>query len=82
MNRIEHVTHRTMVPLQRHTNVFRCITVYAREFLKHILTYLYCTKYNEIDVCHSDTQMYVPHKEDMNSINILDANSSNMRNDI
>ena len=24
--------------------------------IKHILIYLYCTKYNEINVCHSDIQ--------------------------
>ena len=24
------------------------------EFSKHILTSLYCTKYNEINICHSD----------------------------
>ena len=27
--------------------------------LKHILTYLACTKYNEINISHSDTQKHV-----------------------
>ena len=28
----------------------------GREFLKRILTHLYCTKYNEINVCHLNIQ--------------------------
>ena len=28
-----------------------------------LLTYLYCTKYNEISVCHSDIQKHVSYKK-------------------
>ena len=28
-------------------------------FLKCILTYLYCIKYNEINICNSDAQKYI-----------------------
>ena len=31
-------------------------------FLKRILTHLYCTKYDEIDICHSDVQKYISYK--------------------
>ena len=31
----------------------------GRKFLKQILTYLYCTKYNEIDVWHLDVHKHV-----------------------
>ena len=30
-----------------------------REILKRILTYLYCTKYNEIKIYHLDVQKHV-----------------------
>ena len=43
-----------IVRLQRHTKVFRYITVNRESFLKRTLTYLYWTKYNEINVCYSD----------------------------
>ena len=42
--------------MQVHTKVFRCIKVYERKYLKSILTNLYCTKYNEIDIRHSDVK--------------------------
>ena len=31
------------------------------EFLNRILTYLYCTKYNEINTFHPDSQKHVSH---------------------
>ena len=40
-------------------NVFRCIMAYGGNFLKHILTFLYCTKYNEINICHSYVQQFI-----------------------
>ena len=33
------------------------------KFLKHIITYLCCTKYNEINLCHSDVQKHVSYKK-------------------
>ena len=48
-------------------------------FFKRILTYLYCTKCNEINVCHPYVQKYVSYeKTDKNSIYILytDSNKS------
>ena len=36
-----------MVYLKRHTKIFRCIISNGDRFLKHSLSYLYCTKYNE-----------------------------------
>ena len=32
---------------------------YEGKHLKRILTYLYCTKCNEISICHSDFQKHV-----------------------
>ena len=31
------------------------------KILKIILTYLYCSKYNDINICHSDVQKHVPY---------------------
>ena len=43
------------VRLERHTKVFRYISAYGGggdlNFVKFIVTYLYCTKYNEIKYC-------------------------------
>ena len=41
---------------QRHINVFRCIWANGEKFLKCFLAYLYYTKYNEINIFHSDVQ--------------------------
>ena len=41
--------------LQAHTKVFPYITSYVGKFLKRIL-HLYCTKCNEINICHLDVQ--------------------------
>ena len=54
---------RLMVCLQRHTKVFRYITAYGGKCLKSILTYLDCTKYNEIDICHFDVQNNTSYKK-------------------
>ena len=43
-----------IVGLQRHTKIFRYITVNGGKYFKRILTYLYCTKYNEIKLRHSN----------------------------
>ena len=42
---------------------FRYITTYEGKFLKHILTYLYSTKYNEIHICHLDVQTHFSYTE-------------------
>ena len=52
-----------MIRLQRHTKVFRCIMAYGVKFLKHILMYLYCIKYNKVNICHSGTQKHVSYKK-------------------
>ena len=50
-----------MVCLQRHTEVFQYIKAYmGRKFLKCISTY--CTKCNEINICHLDIQMHIPYE--------------------
>ena len=41
----------------------RYITLDEGGFLKRILTYLYCTIYNEISICHSDVQKHVSYTE-------------------
>ena len=40
--------------VQARTRVFRCIASYGGKILKCILTYLDCTKNNEINICHLD----------------------------
>ena len=62
-----------MVCLQRHIKVFRYITAYGGKCLKSILTYLDCTKYNEIDMCHFDVQNHTSYKNSTNCINILNT---------
>ena len=39
--------------------------------LKHIFAYLYCIKYNEINICHSDIKSMFPLKNGIKSTNIL-----------
>ena len=51
------------VRLQRPTQAFWCIAVYGRVFLKSILTYLYCIKYNETSINHSGIQKHVSYKK-------------------
>ena len=53
----------TNVCLQRHTKVFRYITAYEEKCLKRILTYLYCSKYNEIDIGHLHIQKHASYKK-------------------
>ena len=45
------------------------------KILKRILTWLCCTKHNEINICHSDVHRHVSYKNDIKSINILCKNS-------
>ena len=45
------------------------------KFLKRILTYLHCTKYNEIKICQSDVQSIFPVKNGAHSTNILHKGS-------
>ena len=61
---------RLMVSFQRHTKVFRYITNWEK-CLKLILTYLDCTKYNEINISHSHKQKHVSYKNNTKSTNIL-----------
>ena len=46
--------------IQAHTKVFRS---YGGKYLKHILTYLFCIKYNEINMCHLDIHKNVIDKK-------------------
>ena len=46
--------------IQAHTKIFQYITAYGGKHLKRVLTYLLCTKYHEINVCHLDIQKHVP----------------------
>ena len=46
-----------------HTIVFRYIASYGGNFLKRILTHLYSTKYNEINICHIDVQNHTSYKK-------------------
>ena len=50
------VIYRTNINVQRHTKVLQCITAYGGNFLKLTLTYLYCYKYNEINISHTNTK--------------------------
>ena len=54
---------RLMICLQRHTKVFRYITAYGGKCLNRILTYLDCTKYNEINIDPSHIQNHVSYKK-------------------
>ena len=48
--------------MQANTEVFRCIMAYGEgKFLKRIITYLYSTVYNEINIFHSVAQKHVLH---------------------
>ena len=49
--------------------------LWRREFLKLLLTYLYCTKYNKINICYSSYKSILPMKNDINIINILHIGS-------
>ena len=44
---------------------------YEGKFLKRIIAYLYCMKYNGIDVCHSIVQKNASLKNGINSIYFL-----------
>ena len=57
------VNIRLMVCLQRHTKVFRYITVYLKKNSKRILTCLYCNKWNKINIWHSGTQKHFVNKK-------------------
>ena len=46
------------VDLQTHTHKFSDALQPMRKKFKKILTYLCCTKYNENNVCHLDTQKH------------------------
>ena len=50
------------VRLQRHTKVFWYVTVYGGKML-HILEYLYSTKYNKINIYHSDIPKHVSYNK-------------------
>ena len=55
--------------MQAHTTVF---LLYGGKCLKRILTYLYSTRYNEINKGHSYVQKHVSYRKNViNSINIL-----------
>ena len=54
---------------------FKLHSTYREEFLKSILTYLYSTKYNEINICHLDVQNDTSKKNIIKSINVLYTSS-------
>ena len=45
--------------MHAHPKVFRYITAYGGNFLKRILAYLYCIKYNEIIMPHLHIEKHV-----------------------
>ena len=49
--------------IQAHTKIFKYIMACGKNVLKHILTYLYCRKYNEINIFQSDVQKHVSYAE-------------------
>ena len=62
--------------IRAHTKVFPYIMSYGGKFLKRFSTYLYCTKCNEIDICHLDVKKsLIPMKNGINSLYILYAGS-------
>ena len=64
-----------MICPQRHTKVFRYITPMGEKCLKRILTYLDCTKSNEIIIGYSHIQKRVSYKNDIKSTNIMHTGS-------
>ena len=50
-----------------HTIFFNKLSLRVGKFVKCILTYLYCMKYNEINMSHSDEQKHIFYKK--NSFN-------------
>ena len=55
-----------MVCLQRHAIFSDLLWPMGGKFLKHMLTYLCCSNYNEINMCHSDIEKYVSYKKQYN----------------
>ena len=56
MDRIKNGVYTTN-GLSRETH--KSFSVISFKYLKRFLTYLYCTKHNEINICHSDIQKQV-----------------------
>ena len=48
----------------------------GKKCLKHILTYFYCTKYNEINIGHPHIQKDVSYKKLYKSTNFIDSHKS------
>ena len=67
------VSIRLKVHAQRDTKVFRYITFNEENFSKNVLTYLSCTKYKEINICHLMYKSMFSIKNGINRINILYA---------
>ena len=63
MNRIENGMDTTNGLSTETHKIFRYITAYGGKCLKPILTYLDCTKYNEINISHSDLQKHVAYEK-------------------
>ena len=54
---------RQMVDLQRRTNFSDTLRTMGENYLQRILTYLFCTKCNELNMCHSNVQKHVSYKK-------------------
>ena len=64
MNRIENGMY-TTIGWSTHTyKFFRYITACGKKCLKRLSKYLFCTKYNKINICHSDIAKHVFYKND------------------
>ena len=63
MEHIENGTHRTNGSSIKVHKSFLSLQTMVGGFLKRILTYLCCIKYNEINVCHSDKYKHASHKK-------------------
>ena len=57
------VCTRQLVRLQRITKITKTLRPNGGKCLKRTLTYLSCTKYNEINICHSDEQKHISYTE-------------------
>ena len=63
MDLIENDTHRANDLFTETHKSFRKHYGLLEEFFEHILTYSYCTKYNEINICHSCDQKHVSYRK-------------------
>ena len=65
------IFHPPLKNFQIKLKVFRFIMAYGEgTFLKLILTYFYCFKYNENNICHSNVQKHVSYTESQKKFHV------------